>query len=621
MEAPKVSHKKKTDRDREKERLEKEMMQEAIKLYRQRQEAVGKPVGPREPLKRTVGNNWVHVTCAVWTPEIRFGHAKELEPAEGFCFIPGEKYREVCKICKSNKGACVPCHHSSCNAHFHVGCAFHSQYRFGFDITPVKSSRRDSVNSMRLGQETGAASAAIWCPHHQVSGVVHDIGEMTEKDGTNALQRFVQTYKQADLTLTGTLRKAAHVQQSVGASQQHAIGHRRASGANGMAPVASIRDDINLSSEDAAIDEMEIDSEPPAPLHSNLGAEVKERHCVRCSTAFSPRWWPVEPPRRMTMVGHRPALINGIELAPPSTSPPFHSGAFPPPSALGLPSAGDGPLYECHKCHLKSMTTPQPTPEPRHTVYATPSQRPVLPAPRLTDYAPPYGAPHAHATPPGIFARPAASAPPPPPSGMGHEWYPGYDHGITVPPGYAGPPPATAPPPPPPTHHLNGYQHAHTHPPPPPSHSRPPLPTHGPPPPPHFPNGAPLPPAPPSQSYPTHHSPYRPMSVASPRVSQATVPRPYASSASPPEAQATMVRHSPQHSLSALNGGPPPRMYSAERVLSAPVPSPPVSQVSPVERVEGTPVTMPPTSRVRQDSVNGGATGASASPSLKNLLS
>jgi len=596
MESPKVSHKKKSDRDREKERLEKEMVQEAIKLYRQRQEAVGKPIGPREPLKRTVGNNWVHVMCAIWTPEIKFGTAKELEPAEGFGFIPSDRYREVCKICKSNKGACVSCHHSGCNARFHIGCAFQAQYRFGFDIMPVKSSRRDSVNSMRLGQETGSASAAIWCPHHQVSGAVHDVGEMTEKEGVNALQRFVQTYKQADLTLTGAVRKAAHVQQSIGVSQPLVLGSgRRPSVANGS---------VVKEGHEAPVDEMEIDHEPPAPSRPIVG-DLVERHCIRCSTAYSPRWWSVDRSRRMTLMGSRPPLLNGIGMGapPPSAiSPPYHQGPCPPPP-YGLTIERDEPMYECHKCHQKSLTAP--TPEPRPSGYTTPTQRPVLPTPRLAEYSHPYATPHTHHPTP---LPPTASAPP-----QIHartDWYPGYDHG----PGYGAPPTA-----PPASHHLNGYQA-----PPPPPSSHPP---HPPPhvaagPPPHFANGVP----PPPQHYATHQSPYGPVLAPSPRQTHVPVagPRPYASSASPPEVQATMVRQSPQHSISALNG-PPPRMYSTDRVLSAPVPSPSTTQASPaVPRVEDTPVSLPPTSRGRHGSINGTPappSGASASPSLKNLLS
>ena len=69
-----------------------------------------KPRSPREALKSTAGNNWVHVTCAVWTPEIKFGDANSLSPAEGIGLIPQSRHQQVCTVCKTSKGACVACH-------------------------------------------------------------------------------------------------------------------------------------------------------------------------------------------------------------------------------------------------------------------------------------------------------------------------------------------------------------------------------------------------------------------------------------------------------------------------------------------------------------------------------
>ena len=391
-------------------------------------------------------------------------------------------------------------------------------------------------------------------------------------------------------------------------------------------------------------DEMEIDSEPVPPRPSMMTATTPDvdRLCTRCSTGYSPRWWPIES-RRM---GQQRPLLNGM-------------GPYPP--SFGVPEA---PLYECHKCHLNGpppapapapvqgppgpsaaaapapgpgpVPVPAPqttaTPEPR-PAYTTPTQRPVLPAPRF-EYSQPYAP--THATPPSVLPRPTPTP--------GPEWHPGYEHSMSV--GYSpGPPPgppvhhhhpapphhAPAPPPPPP--HLNGY---HPAPPAPYTNGMPP----GPPP--------PGPPGPPPQAFPTH-SPYGTV-VPSPHRTP-VIPRPYASSASPPDVPATMVRHSPQHSLSTstLNGSAggvaaaAPRIYSGsggERVLSAPVASssststsPPVtqSQVSPPVGRMGE--TIPGASRGRHGSVSvgaaaaaggsssTGATGASASPSLKNLLS
>ena len=77
----------------------------------------------------------------------------------------------------------------------------------GFDIQAVKGSRRDTVSTVKLGSETGSMAACVWCPEHAVKTNVHPVGELTE-DGMTALELYLTTYKQADLTLTGTVRKA-----------------------------------------------------------------------------------------------------------------------------------------------------------------------------------------------------------------------------------------------------------------------------------------------------------------------------------------------------------------------------------------------------------------------------
>ncbi len=114
VEPPKLTHKKKTEKERERDRVDRENAQRVADFYRKKQEEMNKPVNPREPLKRTANNNWVHVTCAVFTPEVKFGNAKALEPSEGIPSIPSSRYDEVCKVCKQKNGACVGCH--SCKA-------------------------------------------------------------------------------------------------------------------------------------------------------------------------------------------------------------------------------------------------------------------------------------------------------------------------------------------------------------------------------------------------------------------------------------------------------------------------------------------------------------------------
>lgn len=112
VEQPKLTHHKKkmSDRDREREKMEVQMARKAAEHYRKKQEEMNRPLNPREPLKRTADNNWVHVTCAVWTPEVKFGNAKAMEPSEGIPSIPRARYEETCRACNQKGGACVACH-------------------------------------------------------------------------------------------------------------------------------------------------------------------------------------------------------------------------------------------------------------------------------------------------------------------------------------------------------------------------------------------------------------------------------------------------------------------------------------------------------------------------------
>lgn len=107
----KPTHKKKTDKDKVQERLDREALLKNAEYFREKQKEANKPINPREPLKRTANNNWVHVTCAVFTPEVKFGNAKAMEPSEGIPSIASARYHESCKICKTQDGACVACHH------------------------------------------------------------------------------------------------------------------------------------------------------------------------------------------------------------------------------------------------------------------------------------------------------------------------------------------------------------------------------------------------------------------------------------------------------------------------------------------------------------------------------
>ncbi|KAK5109797.1 hypothetical protein LTR62_006530 [Meristemomyces frigidus] len=310
VEPPKVSHKKKTDREREKERMEKELADLMRMEYRNKQFMLNRPLFPREPLKKTSGNNWAHIHCSVWMPELRYSNAQKLEVAEGFPAIPVAKYNAVCKFCKNkdhdgkvkeDAGACVSCF--QCSASFHASCAFKFGCQFGFDVTPVKGSRKDQVITAKLGEENGFVQAAIWCKDHSVKSIVHSMDEIVDGKEKTALQLFVETYKQADLTLTGTVRKANMVQLTKDKSLQYAqavaANSRRESGTGSIA--AAVRRGARNSS--VAEAKSAATAEESSAQNLDVASAESERRCAKCKIDVTPRWHtlirspPLTPPK------------------------------------------------------------------------------------------------------------------------------------------------------------------------------------------------------------------------------------------------------------------------------------------------------------------------------------
>ncbi|XP_059126483.1 E3 ubiquitin-protein ligase Jade-2 isoform X2 [Peromyscus eremicus] len=70
------------------------------------------------------GTKWVHVSCALWIPEVSIGCPEKMEPITKISHIPTSRWALSCSLCKECTGTCIQCSMPSCITAFHVTCAF-----------------------------------------------------------------------------------------------------------------------------------------------------------------------------------------------------------------------------------------------------------------------------------------------------------------------------------------------------------------------------------------------------------------------------------------------------------------------------------------------------------------
>uniref|UniRef100_A0A2I3GXV8 Uncharacterized protein n=1 Tax=Nomascus leucogenys TaxID=61853 RepID=A0A2I3GXV8_NOMLE len=70
------------------------------------------------------GTKWVHISCALWIPEVSIGCPEKMEPITKISHIPASCWALSCSLCKECTGTCIQCSMPSCVTVFHVTCAF-----------------------------------------------------------------------------------------------------------------------------------------------------------------------------------------------------------------------------------------------------------------------------------------------------------------------------------------------------------------------------------------------------------------------------------------------------------------------------------------------------------------
>ncbi|XP_018092192.1 protein Jade-1 isoform X1 [Xenopus laevis] len=53
------------------------------------------------------GTKWVHVSCALWIPEVSIGSPEKMEPITKVSHIPSNRWALLCSLCNEKVGACI----------------------------------------------------------------------------------------------------------------------------------------------------------------------------------------------------------------------------------------------------------------------------------------------------------------------------------------------------------------------------------------------------------------------------------------------------------------------------------------------------------------------------------
>ncbi|PWY99384.1 hypothetical protein BCV70DRAFT_212208 [Testicularia cyperi] len=234
------------------------------------------PLSALDAFKPTECNNWAHVLCAVWMPEVVFSDVNRLKLVESCGNLPQWRYEATCMVCKDQRGACVTCTETSCRKTFHISCAYNSQpgFTIGFEIIPVKGSRREVIPTLTFKGESGHMLPQIWCKEHKEvakTKKLYDLAEVDPKTGLTSLQMFVRTNKHLSIP-------AATVNTLVGETTYALL--RRAKRYDSLLAAPALQ--------------------PLVKRSPSIASAQAPKTCDCCKTKLSPFWWKL--PRQTALV-------------------------------------------------------------------------------------------------------------------------------------------------------------------------------------------------------------------------------------------------------------------------------------------------------------------------------
>ncbi|GAA5910796.1 uncharacterized protein JCM6883_000321 [Sporobolomyces salmoneus] len=158
------------------------------------------PLNALDALKPTESNNFVHLLCSIWHPELRFSEPSLFKTVEAFANLSMQRAREKCCIChQRGVGVTIQC--QECNKKFHVACAYAKNFKFAFEVqVPVVSNKKKlkDIITVKFKDAEGVLTPGVWCNDHPWNipeRKTWDLGSRCQAGKITALQLYARDYK------------------------------------------------------------------------------------------------------------------------------------------------------------------------------------------------------------------------------------------------------------------------------------------------------------------------------------------------------------------------------------------------------------------------------------------
>ncbi|TPX30624.1 hypothetical protein SmJEL517_g05855 [Synchytrium microbalum] len=242
-------------------------------------------------IKKTIGKNWVHVACAVWTPEVRFSNLVAMEPIEGVGLVDRSRWNQPCVICHQHYGTCVTCFEPGCTKSFHVTCGQIA----GFDLT-FEEERR-AANGGTAPVTKRQLHAEVYCNEHRRNPYINF------SLPSSTLPTLPYNANAPPETRSTMLKE--YVMANKGGKSEGTLGQRRALASAVRAQCTChlvtgphTHNNVNSNGTEPSTTSQAtpaIESLPP-PIPITMGVSAPDpvggrRTCIRCETGISPIWW------------------------------------------------------------------------------------------------------------------------------------------------------------------------------------------------------------------------------------------------------------------------------------------------------------------------------------------